>query len=83
MATSCANTLLPGQVNGQGFSKLNLAAQYAFGSGWRASLGFYNVLNTHAGDPEFWYIDRLKSEIAETRSVRPPSISIRSSRSCA
>ncbi len=66
VATSCANApTAPGQVNGQGFGELNLAAQYAFGSGWRASLGFYNVLNTHAAAAEFWYIDRLKSEIAE------------------
>lgn len=66
VATSCANapTAL-GQVNGKGFGELNLAAHYAFGSGWVTSLGIYNVLNTHAAAAEFWYVDRLKSEIAE------------------
>jgi len=26
-------------------------------------LGIYNLLNTHAAAAEFWYVDRLKSEI--------------------
>ena len=30
----------------------------------RASLGIYNLLNTHAAAAEFWYVDRLQSEIA-------------------
>ena len=66
VATSCANapTAL-GQVNGQGFGQLNLAAHYAFPSGWRASLGIYNVLNTHAAAAEFWYVDRLQTEISQ------------------
>ena len=66
VATSCANapTAL-GQVNGQGFGELNLAVNYAFRSGWRATLGVYNVLNTQAAAAEFWYVDRLQSEIAE------------------
>jgi TonB dependent receptor/TonB-dependent Receptor Plug Domain len=66
VATSCANapTAL-GQVNAGGFGELNLAAHYLFRSGWRASLGIYNVLNTHAAAAEFWYVDRLQSEIAE------------------
>jgi outer membrane receptor protein involved in Fe transport len=63
-ATSCANapTTL-GQVNGKGFGELNLDARYAFSSGWGASLGIYNLLNTHAAAAEFWYVDRLQSEI--------------------
>ncbi|MGO9804651.1 MAG: TonB-dependent receptor [Steroidobacteraceae bacterium] len=66
VATSCANapTAL-GQVNGEGFGELNLAAHYAFRSGWRASLGIYNVLNSHAAAAEFWYVDRLQTEIAQ------------------
>ncbi len=66
VATSCANapTAL-GQVNAQGFGELNVAAHYAFRSGWRASLGIYNLLNTHAAAAEFWYVDRLQNEIAQ------------------
>jgi hypothetical protein len=64
VATSCANApTLPGQVNGSGFGELNLDARYAFRSGWSASLGLYNLLNTHAAAAEFWYVDRLQSEI--------------------
>jgi len=65
VATSCANapTAL-GQVNGQGFGELNLSVNYAFHSGWRTALGIYNVLNTHAAAAQFWYVDRLQSEIA-------------------
>jgi TonB dependent receptor/TonB-dependent Receptor Plug Domain len=64
-ATSCANapTAL-GQVNGRGFGELNLDVHYAFSSGWSAALGLYNLLNTHASAAEFWYVDRLQSEIA-------------------
>jgi outer membrane receptor protein involved in Fe transport len=65
VATSCANapTAL-GQVNGTGFGELNLDVHYAFPSGWSASLGVYNLLNTHASAAEFWYVDRLQNEIA-------------------
>jgi outer membrane receptor protein involved in Fe transport len=64
VATSCANApTSPGQVNGKGFGELNLDAHYAFPSGWSASLGIYNLLNTHAAAAEFWYVDRLQSEI--------------------
>jgi hypothetical protein len=63
-ATSCANapTAL-GQIDGKGFGELNLDVHYAFPSGWGASVGIYNLLNTHAAAAEFWYVDRLKSEI--------------------
>jgi outer membrane receptor protein involved in Fe transport len=64
VATSCANApTSPGQVNGKGFGELNLDAHYAFASGWGAALGIYNLLNTHAAAAEFWYVDRLRSEI--------------------
>jgi hypothetical protein len=53
-----------GQVNGRGFGELNMDAHYAFSGGWGAALGVYNILNTHAAAAEFWYVDRLKSEIA-------------------
>jgi len=64
VATSCANapTAL-GQVNGQGFGELNLDVHYALPSGWSTSLGLYNLLNTHAAAAEFWYVDRLQSEV--------------------
>lgn len=62
---ACANApTAPGQVNGEGFGELNLIASYAFHSGWRASLGIYNVLNTDAAAAELWYVDRLQSEIS-------------------
>ena len=64
LATSCANApTAPGQVNGKGFGELNFDARYAFPAGWSAALGVYNVLNTHAAAAEFWYVDRLKTEI--------------------
>jgi hypothetical protein len=65
VATSCANapTAL-GQVNGKGFGELNLDVHYAMSSGWATSLGIYNLLNTHAAAAEFWYVDRLQSEIS-------------------
>lgn len=64
VATSCANapTALT-QVNGKGFGEVNLDVHYAFAGGWSASLGAYNLLNTHAPAAEFWYVDRLQSEI--------------------
>jgi outer membrane receptor protein involved in Fe transport len=63
-ATSCANApTAPGQVNGKGFAELNLDAHYAFPAGWSASLGIYNLLNTHAAAAEFWYVDRLQNEV--------------------
>jgi outer membrane receptor protein involved in Fe transport len=65
VATSCANapTAL-GQIYGKGFTQLNLDLHYAFAKGWIASLGLYNILNRHAPAAEFWYVDRLQSEIA-------------------
>jgi outer membrane receptor protein involved in Fe transport len=65
VATSCANapTAL-GQVNGKGFGELNLDVHYAFSAGWSASVGIYNLLNTHAAAAEFWYVDRLQNEIS-------------------
>jgi outer membrane receptor protein involved in Fe transport len=63
VATSCANApTAPGQVNGKGFGEVNLATHYRFGRGWRASLGIYNLFNTHAAAAQFWYVDRLGSE---------------------
>jgi outer membrane receptor protein involved in Fe transport len=62
---SCASApTLAGQVNGKGFGELNLDAHYTFTEGWSAAIGVYNLLNTHAAAAEFWYVDRLKSEIA-------------------
>jgi hypothetical protein len=63
-ATSCANAPTSlGQVNGTGFGELNLDVHYALPSGWSASLGIYNLLNSHAAAAEFWYVDRLRNEI--------------------
>ena len=64
VATSCANapTAL-GQVNGKGFTQVNVDAHYSFSASWSAALGIYNLLNTHAAAAEFWYVDRLQNEI--------------------
>ena len=32
-------------------------------TGWIATLGVYNLLDTHAAAAEFWYVDRLENEI--------------------
>jgi TonB dependent receptor/TonB-dependent Receptor Plug Domain len=65
VATSCAGapTAL-GQVNGRGFGELNLDMHCALTSRWAAALGIYNLLNTRAAAAEFWYVDRLRNEIA-------------------
>jgi outer membrane receptor protein involved in Fe transport len=62
--TSCVNApTAPGQVDGKGFGELNLDAAYKFSAGWSASLGIYNILNSHAAAAEFWYVDRLRNEV--------------------
>jgi len=53
-----------GQVDGKGFGEWNLDARYAFSQGWSASVGIYNLFNTHADAAEFWYVDRLPGEPA-------------------
>lgn len=66
VATSCANApTVPWQVNAQGFGELDLAVHYAVTSAWSSSLGLYNIFNTHAAAAQFWYVDRLQSEITE------------------
>jgi hypothetical protein len=71
VATSCANApTAHGEVNGHGFGELSLDAHYAFSGGWTASLGIYNLLNTHAAAAEFWYVDRLQNEIAASPDGR-------------
>jgi outer membrane receptor protein involved in Fe transport len=65
VATSCANApTAQGQVNGKGYGQFNLDLHYKFPQGWIFSAGFYNLLNTNAPAAEFWYVDRLKSEVA-------------------
>ncbi len=65
VATSCANApTAPGQVNGKGYGELNLDVHYAIDRHWSAMVGIYNMLDTKAPAAEFWYVDRLKSEIA-------------------
>jgi outer membrane receptor protein involved in Fe transport len=64
VASSCANApTAAGQIDGRGFGQLNLDAHYALPGGWSTSLGIYNLLNTHAAAAQFWYVDRLRSEI--------------------
>jgi hypothetical protein len=63
-ATSCANApTAPGQISAKGFGELNADVHYAFRSGWGAAIGIYNILNTHSAAAQFWYVDRLRSEI--------------------
>jgi hypothetical protein len=63
--TSCASApTAPGQVDGKGFGEVNFDVHCALPSNWGASLGIYNLLNTHAAAAEFWYVDRLRNEIA-------------------
>jgi hypothetical protein len=65
VATSCANApTARGQIDGKGFGEVNVDVHYAFRRDWRASVGLYNALDTHAAAAEFWYVDRLQSEIA-------------------
>ena len=62
---TCANApTAPGQVDGKGFGEWNLDVHYALSGGWSASLGIYNLFNTHAAAAEFWYVDRLPGEPA-------------------
>jgi TonB dependent receptor/TonB-dependent Receptor Plug Domain len=65
VATSCANApTLQGQIFGKGYGELNLDAHYTDPSGrFVASAGIYNLLDTNAPAAEFFYVDRLKSEI--------------------
>jgi hypothetical protein len=65
--TTCANSPTAaalGQVNGKGFGEWNLDAHYALSASWSASLGLYNLFNTHASAAEFWYVDRLPGQPA-------------------
>jgi outer membrane receptor protein involved in Fe transport len=52
------------EVQGHGYHEWNADVRYAFGDGWGAALGVYNILNTHANAMEYWYIDRLPGEPA-------------------
>lgn len=66
VATSCATApTAQGQVNGKGFGQLNLNLRYNFSPRWTVAIGVYNLLDTNAAAAEFWYVDRLKSEIAD------------------
>jgi outer membrane receptor protein involved in Fe transport len=65
--TTCADSPTKaalGQVDGKGFGEWNLDAHYAISRHWSASLGIYNLFNTHAYAAEFWYVDRLTGEPA-------------------
>ena len=65
--TSCADSPTKAalaQVDGKGFGQVNLNVNYALASGWSASLGIYNIFNTHAYAAEFWYVGRLQGEPA-------------------
>lgn len=62
---TCANApTARGQVNGKGYGEFNLDVHYAFDSGWGATLGVYNLLNTKRDAMQYFYIDRLPGEAA-------------------
>jgi hypothetical protein len=64
---TCANSPTSGaqgQVDGRGFGEWNLDAHYAISDGWSASLGIYNLFNSHAAAAAFWYVGRLPGEPA-------------------
>jgi outer membrane receptor protein involved in Fe transport len=50
------------EIQGHGYHEWNADVRYAFGGGWGAALGVYNILNTHANAMEYWYVDRLPGE---------------------
>ncbi|MGB6450561.1 MAG: TonB-dependent receptor [Steroidobacteraceae bacterium] len=51
-----------GMVFGSGYGEWNGDVHYAFGRGWSAGLGVYNILNKKANSMEYWYVDRLPGE---------------------
>jgi hypothetical protein len=51
-------------VKGSGYHEWNGDVRYAFGSGWSAAVGIFNLLNTKANAMEYWYVDRLPAEPA-------------------
>ncbi len=51
-----------GMVFGSGYGEWNGDVRYAFGRGWSAGLGVYNILNKKANAMEYWYVDRLPGE---------------------
>lgn len=65
VATSCANApTASGQLNSRGYGEINLDGNYAFGDGWKAGIGIYNLLDTNGNAEEFYYVDRLPGEPA-------------------
>ncbi|MHB8477439.1 MAG: TonB-dependent receptor [Steroidobacteraceae bacterium] len=51
-------------VQGSGYHEWNGDVRYVFGSGWKAAVGVFNLLNTKANAMEYWYVDRLPGEPA-------------------
>ncbi len=51
-----------GMVYGPGYGEWNGDVRYAFGQGWSATLGVYNILDKKANTMEYWYVDRLPGE---------------------
>ncbi len=71
VARSCKDApTAPGEVYGSGFGEVNLDASYTLSSGWKFTLGLFNLLNAHAPAAEFWYVDRLRSELATAPNGR-------------
>jgi outer membrane receptor protein involved in Fe transport len=52
-------------VRGAGYGEWNADVRYSTAGGWNLGLGLYNILNQHADAAEFWYIDRLRGEVAQ------------------
>jgi outer membrane receptor protein involved in Fe transport len=61
--SSCVAAPTPrGEVFGSGYGEWNADLHYAFGDGWNAGLGVYNLLNNRSNAMEYWYVDRLPGE---------------------
>jgi hypothetical protein len=60
---TCADAPTPkGMVYGSGYGEWNGDVHYAFGEGWTATLGIYNILDKNTNTMEYWYVDRLPGE---------------------
>lgn len=64
-ASSCLDApTARGQVDGRGFGQWNLDVRYRFDTHGSVVLGLYNLLNVQAAASQFWYVDRLRNEVA-------------------
>ena len=64
-AQAVAKGLTPaGQVFGSGYGEWSADLHYEFGDGWSLGLAGFNLLNKKANAMEYFYVDRLQTEVA-------------------